>query len=122
MHVDVRKADDVIIVDLDGQLVSGIGDELLRDVMNELLAEGWSKILINLSQVERIDSAGIGELVAGSRLATRFGTSVRLLQVTGRVRQVLELGQVLPLFHVYDNEEEALAAFADDAAAAASGE
>jgi anti-sigma B factor antagonist len=112
MHVEVRQAEDVIIVDLRGQLVAGTGDELLRDVMNELVAESWKKILLNLSEVSRIDSAGIGELVASCRLAERLGTHVKLLHVRGRVRRVLELGRVLPLFEVYDDEEEALSHFA----------
>lgn len=112
MHVDVRKADGVIIVELDGDLVAGTGDEVLREVMNELLGSGWKKVLIDLSKVPRIDSAGIGELVASIKLAERVGTSVRLLHVKGRVRDVLEFSQVLPLFHVYDDEQEALSQFA----------
>ena len=123
MHVDVRQSGEVIIVDLEGDLVAGTGDEILREVVNELLAGGWKHVLMNLSQVPKIDSAGIGELVASIKLAERFGTSVRLLQVTGRVRDVLEFSQVLPLFHVYEDEDEAVAAFTasvDGAAAAAS--
>lgn len=122
MHVDVRQADDVIIVDLEGDLVAGTGDELLREIMGELLGGGWKKILVNLSAVPRVDSAGIGELVGSIKLASRMGVSVRLLHVTGRVRDVLAFSQVLPLFHVYDDEAEATAAFgATDQAAAEQG-
>lgn len=120
MHVDVRKAaEDVIIVDLDGDLVAGTGDELLREIMGELLNSGWKKILINLSAVPRVDSAGIGELVGSIKLAKRLGVSVRLLHVTGRVRDVLAFSQVLPLFHVYDDESEAVTAFGTSDPAAA---
>ena len=120
MHVDVRQAGEVIIVDLRGRLIAGsTGDELLRSVINELVAEGWRKILLNLSEVTRIDSAGVGELVAGQRLAARFGSSVRLLHVTGRLRQVLELSQVLPVFSVYQDEAEALESFAAEGEEAA---
>lgn len=117
MHVDVRQVDEVLVVDLEGRLVAGTGEELLRDVMNELLAEGWKKILLNLSNVDRIDSAGIGEVVASSRLALRLGSRVKVLQGAGRVREVLRLSHVLPLLDPYDDEEAALAAFArgDDA-------
>ncbi|MEM8960172.1 MAG: STAS domain-containing protein [Acidobacteriota bacterium] len=111
MRVDVRKADDVLLVDLDGSLVAGVGDDLLRDVMNELVAEGWTKIVLNLSKVVRIDSAGIGELVGGIRLAGRFGTAVRLVHVEGQVRNVLEMSRVLPLLEVHTTEAEALAHF-----------
>ncbi|HXK60487.1 MAG TPA: STAS domain-containing protein, partial [Acidobacteriota bacterium] len=76
MHVDVRNAEDVIIVDLSGRLVAGSGDVLLREVMNELVASGWKKVLLNLSEVDSIDSAGVGELVASIKKAERFGTTV----------------------------------------------
>lgn len=109
MLVDIRQVDSVIVVDLSGALNAGVGEELLRDVMNELIAANWKKILLNLSDVPRIDSAGIGELVASIRLAERFGTVVRLVHVKGRVRDVLEIGQILPLLDVYESEEAALA-------------
>ncbi len=114
MRVDVRQIEDVIIVDLKGRLVSGTGDKLLREIMNELLAQSWSKILLNLSEVTKIDSAGIGELVASIKLAERFGSQVRLLHVRGQIRDILELSQILPLLSIYDSEAEAAAAFDDD--------
>ncbi len=73
MKVDVRHLDDVIIVDLEGRLVMGVGDELLRDVINELVAEEWKKIVLNLRKVTIMDSSGIGELVSGWKLGRRFG-------------------------------------------------
>jgi anti-anti-sigma factor len=114
MHVEVRKADDVIVVDLNGDLIAGAtGDELLRAVMNELVAESWRKILLNLSEVGRIDSAGIGELVASIRMAEKLGTEVKLINLHGKVREILELGQILPLLDIYESEEAAMAAFTD---------
>lgn len=114
MKVEVRKADDVIVVDLKGRLIAGTGEELLHDVMDELVAEGWKKILLNLTEVPRIDSAGIGELVAGVRLAKRLGSAVKVWLSGGRVRNVLELSQILPALDVYDNEHDALTSFADE--------
>ena len=111
MRVDVRQAEEAIIVDLKGRLVSGTGDQLLRDVMNELLAASWTKIILNLSEVSKIDSAGIGELVASIKLAERFSSQVKLLHVRGQIRDILELSQILPLLEVYDSEERAVAAF-----------
>jgi anti-sigma B factor antagonist len=114
MRVDVRQAGPVILVDFRGRLVAGTGDELLRDVINELLAEGWQKILLNLTEVDKIDSAGVGELVAGRRLAERCGSTVRLLLTPGRVHHVLELSQILPTFEVFENESEAVASFGEE--------
>ena len=101
MRVDAREAGEVILVDLDGRLVSGTGDEVLQKVMNQVLADRWGKIVLNLSKVTRIDSAGIGELVASIKLAKRFDSSVKLLNVRGQVRDILELSQILPLLEVY---------------------
>lgn len=111
MKVEVRKKEDVIVVDFRGRLVAGPGEELLRDVMNELLAEGWKKILLNMTEVPRIDSAGIGELVASVKLAKRFHGAVKVWLAGGRVRDVLELSQILPALDVYDSEQSALVSF-----------
>lgn len=114
MEVDVRQPDgreDIIIVDLRGRLVMGVGDELLREVINELLAEEWKKILLNLTGVSKIDSSGIGELVASVKLGERFGSSVKVLLVRGRVHDVLELSQLLPSLDVYEIEKEAVESF-----------
>ncbi|MEL7060788.1 MAG: STAS domain-containing protein, partial [Acidobacteriota bacterium] len=66
---------------------------------------------LDLSRVQRIDSSGIGELASGLRLAERFGSSMRLLNVDGQVLRILELSQLLPLFQVHGDEDEAIAAF-----------
>lgn len=111
MKVDVRKSDDVIIVDFDGRLVLGDGDEILAAVIDELLAEDYRKILLNLGSVEYIDSNGLGELVQSLKLAQRFGATMKLLRPQDRVRKTLTLTKMLPLFEVYENEEEAVSSF-----------
>ena len=111
MHVDVRKAGDVVIVDLQGRLVAGVGDELLREVLDELYREGWKKILLNLSEVSFIDSSGVGELVAGFRAAQQMEVSLKATSLGGRVERVLRLSQILPLLEVYSCEVEALRHF-----------
>ncbi len=119
MHVDVRHCDDIIIVDLDGRLVAGDGDELLHDVVNDLLASDWKKILINLSLVPAIDSSGMGELVASQKIARRFGATVKLIQMQSRVQQALRLSQILPLFEIFEDEQTAISAFQQPSPAAA---
>lgn len=111
MKVDVRNAEDVIIVDLDGRLVLGVGDEILRDVVNELLAEHWKKIVLNLRKVTIIDSSGIGEVVASWKLAKRFGASLKLMRPAPQIQRTLRLTQLLPLLEVFDSEEEAVESF-----------
>jgi anti-sigma B factor antagonist len=112
MKVDVRHVDDVIIIDLDGRLVMGVGDELLRDVMNEIVAEGWTKIILNLRDVSVMDSSGIGEVVSSWKLARRFGGTVKLLRPVPAVQRTLRLTQILPLLEVFSDEGEAVSSFA----------
>lgn len=116
MHVEVRRAGDVVIVDLKGKLTAGLGDQILRDTLDELLAESWRKILLNLSEVSFLDSAGLGELVAGLKTARNLGAELKVLKASERVRTTLSLARLLPLFEVYDDEAEALRRFADGAA------
>jgi len=111
MHVNVRKVEDVVIADLKGQLHAGLGDEILRGVVNELLAEGWRKILLNCSKVTSIDSSGVGELVQSLRICRKFDADLKLLNLHDRIKRSLHLAQLLPVFHVYDDEAEALKGF-----------
>ena len=111
MHVDIRKADDVVILDLKGKLTAGLGDQILRDTLDTLLAEKWSKILLNLSEVSFIDSAGVGELVAGLRTVRKLGGSLKVLNVGDRVHSTLYIAKLLPIFEIYGDEKEALAGF-----------
>jgi anti-sigma B factor antagonist len=111
MHVEIRKTGDVVIVDLKGKLTAGLGDQILHDTIDELLAENWKKILLNLSEVSFLDSAGVGELVAGLRTAKRFGASLKLLKAGQRVQSTLYIARLLPIFELYDDEDEALATF-----------
>jgi len=112
MEARVRKSDNVTIVDLTGDLVIGDGDEVLHDLLDQLLPAGTRHVLVNLAGVSRMDSSGIGELVAGWKLAKRHGASLRLLRPGDQVRFTLHLTQVLPLIEVYEDEQQALAAFA----------
>jgi anti-sigma B factor antagonist len=111
MQASVRHAEDVVIVDLHGDLVAEDGEELLREVVDGLVAEGRRKILLNLAKVDRMDSGGVGELVASWKLAHEFGAVVKLLRPGDRVRHALHLSQILPLLEVFEDEEEALQHF-----------
>jgi anti-sigma B factor antagonist len=112
MEISTRRAGDVVIIDLKGKLVRGVGDELLRETVDHVLAERHPKVLINLSEVSFLDSSGIGELVASKKVADQLGTKLKLMQLTDRVQHALKLSLILPLFETYSTEEAALAAFA----------
>ena len=111
LHVEVRKAEDVVIVDLEGKLTAGLGDQILRETLDELLAESWRKILLNLSGVTFMDSAGLGELVAGLKTARNLGAELKILKAGERVRSTLALARLLPVFEIFEDEQEALRGF-----------
>jgi anti-sigma B factor antagonist len=111
MHVEVRQTKDVVILDLKGRLTAGLGDQILREAIDELLAEGRRRILLNLSEVAFLDSAGVGELVAGLKTARRFGAELKLLNVGDRVYSTLDMARLLPTFETYDDEAAAIRSF-----------
>ncbi len=111
MNIEVRKTKDVVIVDFKGRLAVGVGDEVLPHVISEILDEGHKKILLNLSDMDYIDSNGLGELVHSLRTSQRYGASLRLLKPQDRVAKTLRLSNLLPIFDVYESEAEALKAF-----------
>ena len=111
MHVEIRKAEDIVIVDLKGKLTAGLGDQILRETIDELLGENWRKILLNLSDVSFMDSAGVGELVAGLRTAKRLGAALKLVNTNEKVQSTLYIARLLPIFEVFQDEGEALSTF-----------
>ena len=111
MHIEVRQADDVMILDLKGRLTAGLGDQILRDAIDELLAEGRRRILLNLSEVSFLDSAGVGELVAGLKTSRRFQAELKLLNVGERVYSTLDMARLLPTFEIYNDESEAVRSY-----------
>jgi len=112
MHIEVRQANEVMILDLKGRLTAGLGDQILRDAIDELLAEGRRRILLNLSEVSFLDSAGVGELVAGLKTSRRFQAELKLLNVGERVYSTLDMARLLPTFEIYSDESEAVRSYA----------
>ena len=111
MNIETRKKGDVVIVDFQGRLAVGVGDEVLPRLVTTLLDEGNRKILLNLSEMEYIDSNGLGELVQSLKTSKRFGAQLVLLKPQDRVRKTLRLTNLLPMFSVYETEAEALKSF-----------
>ena len=113
MNIETRKKGDVVIVDFQGRLAVGVGEEMLPRLIEQLLNEGTRKILLNLSEMDYIDSNGLGELVQSLKTSKRFGASLRLLKPQDRVRKTLRLTNLLPMFSVYDSESDAIRSFSE---------
>jgi len=110
MKIDVRQKDEIIILDVQGRFVTNAAKDIFGKSMDQVIADGWKKVLLDLTGVEWIDSRGIGELVTTLRMAKKFGVSVKLLRVGDRVKHVLSISQILPLLDIFETEEEAIGA------------
>src|SRR5690349_15217491 len=103
-----RRLDDVIILDLSGRITIGEGTLVLRDHIKKLLDAGHRKFLLNLADVDYIDSSGLGELVTAFTAVRNYEGQLKLLNLTRRVHDLLQITKLLTVFDVFNNETEAL--------------
>jgi len=111
MKARVRQVGQVAIVDIEGKITIGEGDMVLRDRVVELLDKGSHAIVLNLEKVTYMDSAGIGELVACYKRAKEKGGTVKLLNPSGKVLDLLTLTKLEEVFETYRQEQEAVGSF-----------
>jgi anti-sigma B factor antagonist len=111
MKVNVRSEGDISVVDLSGKITIGEGDVVLRETVENLLKEGKSKLLLNLSRISYMDSAGIGELVACYKRSRDKGGHLKLLNPSGKVYDLLQLTKLEEIFETYRDEGEAIQSF-----------
>jgi anti-sigma B factor antagonist len=111
MKVNVRKRDDVTILDLKGKITIGVGDVALRNAVQDAMNNGAKNILINLHDVTTIDSSGVGELVSAYATATNRGAKLKLANLPSKVSDILQITQLITVFEVFDNEDEAIRSF-----------
>jgi anti-sigma B factor antagonist len=108
MLLKSRRLDDVVILDLSGRVTIGEGTVMFRDTLQKLLSNGDRKFLVNLSDVDYIDSSGLGEFVTAFTTVRHEGGQLKLLNLTRRVRDLLQITKLLTVFESYDSETEAL--------------
>ena len=111
MDIVERTVNDITVLDLKGKMTLGEGDELLKDKINNLLAGGKKKLLLNLEGVPYIDSAGLGEIVRTFTTVSRQGGSLKLLSLTKRITDLLAITKLLTVFETHDNEADAIRSF-----------
>jgi len=111
MQIEQRSAGDVIVLDLKGKMTLGEGDELLKDKINSLLQQGHRKVILNLEGVPYIDSAGLGEIVRTYTTISRQSGSLKLLNLTKRITDLLSITKLLTVFETYENEADAVRSF-----------
>src|SRR2546425_11578116 len=112
MQIEERSTGDVTILDLKGRMTMGEGDELLKDKINSLILQGRKKLVLNLEGVPYVDSAGLGEIVRTYTTVSRQGGSLKLVNLTKRITDLLAITKLLTIFDTYDSESEAVKSFA----------
>ena len=111
MKTSTRQIDGVTIVDCSGRITLGEGSVILRDTVRELLSKGQKKLLLNLGEVTYIDSSGIGELVSAFTTVRNQGGELKLLNLTKKVHDLLQITKLYTVFDVRDDEASAVKAF-----------
>lgn len=111
MQIDERAVGDVLVLDIKGRITLGEGDELLKDKVNSLLNQGKKKIVLNLADVPYIDSAGLGEIVRTYTTVSRQSGSLKLLNLTKRITDLLAITKLLTVFETYESENDAVQSF-----------
>src|ERR1700680_731019 len=111
LKITTRQSGGVTIMDAAGRITIGAGADHLRDKVRELAASAHKKQLLNLAEVSYIDSSGIGELVAGFTILSNQGGSLKLVSLTPRVMELLQVTNVLTIFEVFDDEASAISSY-----------
>jgi anti-sigma B factor antagonist len=111
MKVATRQVDGVTILDLSGRITLGEGSVTLRDAVHDVLAKGSKKILLNLENISYIDSSGIGELVSGFTSVRNAGGELKLLNLTKKVHDLLQITKLYTVFDIWDNEASGISSF-----------
>jgi anti-sigma B factor antagonist len=111
LKISTRQVDGVNIVDCSGRITLGEGSVVLRDQVKDLLGKGQKKILLNLGDVNYIDSSGIGELVSAYTTVRNQGGELKLLNLTKKVHDLLQITKLYTVFDVKDDETAAVKAF-----------
>jgi len=106
-----REVDGVAVLDLSGRITLGEGSVQVRDAIRELLGKGRKNILLDLGEVNYIDSSGLGELVSAYTSARNQGAALKLLKLTKKVHDLLQLTKLYTVFDIYDDEAAAIASF-----------
>ena len=111
MKIEERALENVVVLDLKGKLTIGEGDALLKETIQRLIDQGHNKLLLNLEEVPYVDSAGLGEIVRTYTTVSRQGGSLKLLNLTKRITDLLAITKLLTVFDTFESEAEAVSSF-----------
>jgi len=112
MKLSTRQVGDVTVIDAAGRITLGEGTSTLRDAIRDAVGAGHKKVLLNLGEVNYIDSSGIGELVSAFTTVTNQGGQLKLLNLSKRIQDLLQITKLYTVFEVHDDEAAAIRSFA----------
>lgn len=111
MKIAERQIGDVTIIDLQGKIMFGDGDEALRDAVNQAIESGKSRIILNMAEVPYVDSAGLSELVRSYVALSKSAGRLKLLDLSKKVQDLLTITKLVTVFEAFDSEEAAVKSF-----------
>jgi len=111
MKIETRTIGDIRVLDCSGKITLGEGTMTVRNTVRDILKSDGKKIILNLGDVNYIDSSGIGELVSTYTTVTNSGGQLILLNLTKKIHELLAITKLLTVFQVFENEQAALASF-----------
>ena len=111
LEIHRREKEDIVILDLKGRLIVGEPATRLRETINKEAAAGCNKIILNLEEVDYIDSTGLGELVSGYRLVKSEGGEIKLLNLNKKVTDLLQITKLYTVFDIHNQEAQAVSSF-----------
>jgi anti-sigma B factor antagonist len=111
MKIVERQVGDVVILDIQGKILIGEGDDALREAVTRLVESGKKKILLNLADVPYVDSAGLGEIVRCYTTVSKQGGRLKLINLTRKIQDLLSITKLLTVFETYDSEDEGVRSF-----------
>jgi anti-sigma B factor antagonist len=114
LHIVERRVGDVTILELAGEMTLDDGDLAFRKKVHDLLEEGRSKILLELGGLTKIDSAGVGMLVAKLKMVREHHGDMKLLHLTSRSSRVFGMMRILTAFETLEDEAQAIESFKFD--------
>jgi anti-sigma B factor antagonist len=111
VKLTTRQVNEVTVIDVSGRITLGEGSSLLRDELRSLIGSNRRMILLNMADVSYVDSSGIGQLVAALTTVNSLGGQLKLLNLTKRLKELLQMTKVISIFEVFDDEKKAVATF-----------
>jgi anti-sigma B factor antagonist len=111
MQIEERRVGNVTVLDMSGRMTLAQGDSLFKDKIHSLVNQGQTRILVNMAHVAYVDSAGLGELVGAYTTVKRAGGTLKLQNLTARIKELLTITKLSTIFEIFDQEQDAIKSF-----------